>query len=95
MTEEKIKRIEDDIRVESAELLGYEQTIDTLREKLQERENELEDHFQDDSKWTKLTSQIKEYKEKKETLQNKIVKLKEKLKKAKEKFLYHKKNDEV
>lgn len=94
MTEERIKKIEDEIRVASTELLGFDQNIDDLREQLKVRESELSGNFQDDGKWNDITSQIKKYKEKKEHAQDKQDKLKKKLEKKKEKFVYHKKLEE-
>jgi chromosome segregation ATPase len=94
MTEEKIKKIEEEIRVVSTELLGFDQNIDDLREQLKERESELSGNFQEDGKWNEITSQIKKYKEEKEHAQSKRDKLKGKLEKAKENFLYHKKIEE-
>jgi chromosome segregation ATPase len=94
MKEEKIKKIEDEIKVVSTELLGLDQNIDDLREQLKVRESELSGNFQEDGKWNEITSQIKKYKEEKEHVQSKHDKLKKKLEKAKEKFLRHKKIEE-
>ncbi|HOO32214.1 MAG TPA: hypothetical protein PK466_04305 [Thermotogota bacterium] len=94
MSEEKIKKLEEEIRVVSAELLGYEQNIDELRKQLKDREDDLRGHFQDDGKWNEITSQISEYREQKESTQKKVDKLREKLEKSKEKLMYHKKKAE-
>jgi|SRR6056297_3594040 len=91
MTEKKIKKTEDEIRDVSTELLGYEQNIDDLRNQLREREEELGNNFQADGKWNDITSQMKTFKEKKEAAQKKADKLKDRLEKDKETYLYHKK----
>jgi|GEM_PF-4039640 len=86
MDKDKIRKLEDEKREISNELLSFEENMEVLRKKLREIEDSIEGNPHDNPEWNKVHDDFEKMKEKREHLSKKAEKLGMKVEKARQKF---------